>query len=161
MKNYSKILSLFFVLAIVLVGKTSFALTPEDQSQMEPISALQLEATTSSVSDILQNNEDQLTLKEKFLVKKVVKKVNKNLKKIQAEQPLEQNGVPKSQLVALILAIVFGGLGVHRFYLGYTGIGVLMLLTGGVCGILALIDIIRIITGSLKPADGSDYDPKF
>ena len=33
---------------------------------------------------------------------------------------------------------------------------VLMLLTGGVCGILALIDFIRILTGSLKMADGKD-----
>ena len=57
----------------------------------------------------------------------------------------------KSQIVALILAIVVGLLGVHRFYLGYTGIGVLMILTAGCCGVLALIDIIRIATGNLGP----------
>jgi len=34
-----------------------------------------------------------------------------------------------------------------------------MLLTGGVCGILALIDLIRIITGDLKPRNG-DYSEK-
>jgi TM2 domain-containing membrane protein YozV len=59
----------------------------------------------------------------------------------------------KSQLVALLLCIFIGTLGIHRFYLGYTGIGILMLLTGGVCGILALIDLIRIITGDLQPRD--------
>ena len=51
----------------------------------------------------------------------------------------------ESQLIALILAIFLGGLGVHRFYLGYIGIGVIQLLTAGGCGIWALIDIILIL----------------
>ena len=58
----------------------------------------------------------------------------------------------------MILSILVGGLGVDRFYLGYTGLGILKLLTGGVLGILWLIDIIRIATGSLLPADGSPYE---
>jgi TM2 domain-containing membrane protein YozV len=61
----------------------------------------------------------------------------------------------KSQIIALILCFFLGVLGIHRFYLGYTGIGVLMLLTGGVCGILALIDFIRILLGDLGPNGGS------
>ncbi len=64
----------------------------------------------------------------------------------------------KNKTTALILSILVGGLGVDRFYLGYTGLGVLKLLTGGVFGILWLIDIIRIATGSLLPADGSPYE---
>lgn len=64
----------------------------------------------------------------------------------------------KSKTTALILSILVGGLGVDRFYLGYTGIGILKLLTGGCFGILTIIDIIRIATGSLLPADGSKYD---
>ena len=65
-------------------------------------------------------------------------------------------GEGKSQLIALILCIFVGVLGIHRFYLGYTMEGVLQLLTGGGCGVWALIDLIRIITGDLKPKDG-DY----
>ena len=61
----------------------------------------------------------------------------------------------KSQIIALILCFFLGVLGIHRFYLGYTGIGVLMLLTGGLCGILALIDFIRILLGDLGPNGGS------
>ena len=61
----------------------------------------------------------------------------------------------KSQIIALILCFFVGVLGIHRFYLGYTGIGVLMLLTGGVCGMLALIDFIRILLGDLGPNGGS------
>lgn len=63
----------------------------------------------------------------------------------------------KDKTIALILSILLGGLGVDRFYLGYTGIGVLKLLTGGCFGVLWIIDIINIATGKLKPADGSDY----
>jgi TM2 domain-containing membrane protein YozV len=64
-------------------------------------------------------------------------------------------GKGKSQLIALILCAVVGGLGIHRFYLGYTTIGIIQLLTLGGCGIWALIDLIRIITGDLGPKDGS------
>lgn len=63
----------------------------------------------------------------------------------------------KNKMVALILAIFFGVLGVDRFYLGYTGMGILKLLTGGCFGILWLVDIIRIATGSLTP-NGDEYE---
>lgn len=63
-------------------------------------------------------------------------------------------GSNKNQWVALILCFFFGGIGVHRFYLGYTWQGIVQLLTGGGCGIWALIDFIRIITGDLQPKDG-------
>lgn len=64
----------------------------------------------------------------------------------------------KSKTTALILSVLVGGLGVDRFYLGYTGMGVLKLLTGGVFGIMYIIDIINIATGKLGPADGSAYE---
>lgn len=60
----------------------------------------------------------------------------------------------KSQLTALLLCLFLGGLGIHRFYLGYTWQGIVQLLTLGGLGIWALIDLIRIITGSLQPKDG-------
>ena len=64
----------------------------------------------------------------------------------------------KSKTTALILSVLVGGLGIDRFYLGYTGMGVLKLLTGGCFGILWILDIINIATGKLGPADGSPYD---
>ena len=67
-------------------------------------------------------------------------------------------GGGKSQLIALLLCFFIGFLGIHRFYLGYTGIGILMLLTGGLCGLLVLIDFIRIIIGDLGPNGGSYSD---
>ncbi len=64
----------------------------------------------------------------------------------------------KSWLVALLLVIFLGYLGIHRFYLGYTTIGIIQLLTLGGLGIWALIDFVRILIKDLLPKDGSAYN---
>ena len=63
----------------------------------------------------------------------------------------------KSKVVALILSIFLGELGIDRFYLGYIGTGILKLIICGGFGIWWLIDLIMIATGKLKPKDGSEY----
>lgn len=68
-------------------------------------------------------------------------------------QPTPTEG--KNFLVALLLSIFVGSLGVDRFYLGYIGLGVLKLLTLGGLGIWWLIDVILIATGSMKDAKGN------
>lgn len=60
----------------------------------------------------------------------------------------------KDWLVTLLLSIFLGYLGVDRFYLGYTGLGVLKLITVGGCGVWSLIDIILIVTDKLPDANG-------
>ncbi len=62
---------------------------------------------------------------------------------------------PKSFTTALLLSFFLGGLGIDRFYLGYTGLGVAKLLTVGGCGIWALIDFIMIAMRKVPAADGS------
>lgn len=62
----------------------------------------------------------------------------------------------KSWLVALLLCIFLGGLGVHRFYTGKIGTGVLMLVTFGGLGIWVLVDLIMIAVGSFKDKQGNE-----
>ena len=62
----------------------------------------------------------------------------------------------KSWLATLLLCLLLGPLGIHRFYTGHVVTGVIQLLTFGGCFIWALIDLIMIIIGSFKAADGSE-----
>lgn len=98
-----------------------------------------------------------LNLVEKALVKKAVKQIEAK----EAQKPVKKNentlkekanggGLDDNEmLIAALLCIFLGGLGIHRFYLGYTTIGIIQLLTGGGCGIWVIIDLIRILTGDL------------
>jgi len=61
----------------------------------------------------------------------------------------------KSNTVALLLCFFVGFLGVHRFYVGKIGTGVLMLLTLGGLGIWNLIDLIIIILQKFEDGDGN------
>lgn len=48
--------------------------------------------------------------------------------------------------VSFILCLLFGYFGAHKFYEGNIGMGILYLLTGGLCGIMWVIDCIIILT---------------
>lgn len=46
----------------------------------------------------------------------------------------------KDPTTLLLVSIFLGTLGIDRFMLGDTGMGILKLLTGGCCGILTIVD---------------------
>lgn len=64
----------------------------------------------------------------------------------------------RKYIVALLLSIFVGSLGVDRFYMGYVGLGILKLITLGGCGIWWLIDLILIATHSLRDVDGEELE---
>jgi TM2 domain-containing membrane protein YozV len=151
-----KTLTVLSVLAISFVLLTSAVPAgdnAEKPNKMQQASlALDKAAADGKVSyqEIKSIAEDlkgsKLTLKEKIALKVFGKKISSKA------TAAPQGG--KSQVIALILVLCVGGLGIHRFYLGYTWQGIVQLLTAGACGIWWLIDLIRIITGDLKPKDG-------
>jgi TM2 domain-containing membrane protein YozV len=65
----------------------------------------------------------------------------------------------KTFIATLILAVLLGTIGVHRFYVGKIGTGVLMLLTAGGLGIWWIIDIIMIATSNFKDKQDKTITP--
>jgi len=76
------------------------------------------------------------------------------------DRPLKQNSPStlevseKSITPAILLCFFLGFLGFHRFYVGKTLTGILMLVTLGGLGIWQLIDLITIILGAFKDKEG-------
>ncbi len=109
-----------------------------------------------------------LSKEKKRELGKQIKSAIKDYKKQSREGSLAAGG-DKNQLVALLLAIFLGFLGVHRFYIGRVGTALvqLLLLIIGLFTVIplyalavwVLIDIILIAMGNLTPKNGS-YNPE-
>ncbi len=67
-------------------------------------------------------------------------------------------GGRKNWLTAVLLSFFLGWWGVDRFYLGYVGPGVLKLLTCGGLGLWWVIDLVLLLTGSMKDSRGNPLE---
>lgn len=70
------------------------------------------------------------------------------------EQVVRSRPSEKSALAVFTLCLVIGPLGIHRFYVGKVGTGVVHLLTCGALGIWTLVDLYLIATNRFTDAKG-------
>ena len=128
------------------------------QENSEEISVLVAEAITEKpraekrVAKVIEKRLEHFSEEDMAMVSHGVSFEQSNTSSTPVEDG-EANG--KSQMTALLLCFFVGVIGIHRFYLGDTTGGLIQLLTAGLCGIWTLIDFIRILTGDLKPKNGS------
>lgn len=61
---------------------------------------------------------------------------------------------PKGFVPTILLCFFLGVLGIHRFYVGKIGTGILMLITFGGFGIWVIIDFVIIVVGNFTDSEG-------
>ncbi|MFN8775221.1 MAG: TM2 domain-containing protein [Flavobacteriales bacterium] len=132
------------------VIESTAAVVVADQVMASPASKV----TSSTQQPVVAHVESQSTVSQ--TLPRIDQKINMSAFGKKASASAVAGG-GKSWVTTLLLCFFLGGLGIHRFYLGYTWQGVVQLLTLGGLGIWVLIDFIRIITRSLKPKSG-DYE---
>lgn len=60
----------------------------------------------------------------------------------------------KNGVTTLLLCFFLGVLGIHRFYVGKVGSGIVQLLTAGIFGVWTLVDFVLIVTGKFTDGEG-------
>ena len=83
--------------------------------------------------------------------------IKEQLDKLSDKQLFMLNSMDfKDPTVSLVLSVLVGGLGIDRFYIGDTGLGVLKLITGGGLGVWWLVDLF-VISGKTKKNNNKEF----
>lgn len=108
--------------------------------------------------EIIASSNEQIIIKDKVKedVKNEVIIKNPRIKKDKktVEYIEDDDYSSKAWSITLVLCILLGFIGFHRFYVGKAGTAILMLLTFGGFGIWILVDLIRIIINNFTDEEG-------
>lgn len=108
--------------------------------------------------EIIASSNEQIIIKDKVKedVKNEVIIKNPRIKKDKKAVEYIEDGdySSKAWSITLVLCILLGFIGFHRFYVGKAGTAILMLLTFGGFGIWILVDLIRIIINNFTDEEG-------
>ncbi|MBU6376395.1 MAG: TM2 domain-containing protein [Bdellovibrionales bacterium] len=81
--------------------------------------------------------------------------MNTKAMKVEVRGAPEPDRSEKSFVATLLLCLFLGLFGVHRFYAGRVGTGILMLLTLGLFGLWAMLDLVMIAMGRFTDGKGN------
>ena len=117
-------------------------------------------ALSNKIDEVLSDNKtskkDKVKLSEIRKIKKEVKDLKKQLKDENKITSNTESQGPDKKTAIILCCIGFAVIaGLHRLYLGYYGLGILYILTGGLCLIGTIIDLIKLLNGDLQPNGGS------
>ena len=103
------------------------------------------------------SNAEELAKYKKLLDDRVITQEDFDKKKEELLNRNESSGLTTDNtwLVALLLCLFVGFLGIHRFYVGKSGTGLLQIITFGGFGIWVLIDLIMIVMGKFTNKEGN------
>lgn len=114
----------------------------ESPAEPEPTPA----TASSSIHQAAASEESSVSRKSK------VARVSQDDDEIDAETGERLS--PHSKPIAVLLALTLGMFGIHRFYLGYVGIGLAMFFTFGGLLMWSITDALRILFGHVTDAEG-------
>ena len=142
MRTYILAITLAFIsMSMNARGNALESLTTIEDTYMEQVLKQHVLATSSVIDKDLLMTSFLLENQKKFNTADIMT-IKQQLDLMSDKQIFMINSVDfKDPTVALVFSVLVGVLGIDRFYIGDTGLGVLKLITGGGLGVWWLVDM--------------------